>query len=75
MAYTKYDVYRATGLPTCMQRLLIDIALMNILDNIDLPIVGPVGADSPEGRPAATAMRHMVQVQDEQAFGEGVRAL
>ncbi len=41
--------------------------LIHAFDDVDLTAAGPVGTNEPEGRPGATACRHVIRVEDEQA--------
>ena len=44
--------------------------IVDSLDDVDLPRVGPVGAGHPEGRPdAASGGRHVFEVEDDEAMG------
>lgn len=44
---------------------------VDVLDDVDLALVGPVRADHPVGGPGAAASGHVGDVRDEEAVGVG----
>jgi len=51
---------------------LILLVVVDALEDVDLPSVGPVGTVSPDGRPqTACIVRDVIQIDDQETSGEG----
>lgn len=55
-----------------MQGHLVVVVVIHTLDDVDLAVMRPIGAHRPEGRPHSTAVRHALDVENDEAGRVGV---
>jgi hypothetical protein len=51
---------------TCVQRVLIDLCLVDVFDDINLSVVWPLGTNGPEGRPYGRTMSELPEIGNEE---------